>query len=220
MNTLLTSSFLTDTVTLIGMAEKNIPFSSEIEQWLSSSERKTMGNLQSVFGEKSFAMLILVCMFIPALPVPTGGITTVILIPATVFASFQMMFGRTALWLPQFIAKVKLGDKTIKSALPFMIKRIRWFERFSRPRLADYLTNAPFRIVNGFLIFLFALGSLIAPPFSGLDTLPSLGAVIIALGIILEDVLLIVVGAIVGIIGLGLMVAAAALITSFVQQIF
>lgn len=202
------------------MTFANIPFSTELERWLKSSQPKTMGSLQSVFGEKSFAMLVLICMFIPSLPVPTGGITTMLLVPATVFASAQMVIGRTALWLPERIARAKLSDATLKRALPFMIRRIRWFERFSRPRLSHYLTNPAFRITNGIFIFLFALGSLIAPPFSGLDTLPSMGAVIIALGLILEVVLLTVIGIIVGLVGLGVMVAAASIIVTFFQQIF
>ena len=38
----------------------------------------------------------------------------------------------------------------------------------------------------------------IAPPFSGLDTLPALGAVVVSLSIILEDVVVLAIGALIG----------------------
>jgi hypothetical protein len=37
-------------------------------------------------------------------------------------------------------------------------------------------------------------GAFLAPPFTGLDTLPALGAVLISLGVLLEDVLFVAAG--------------------------
>ena len=53
------------------------PFSKQLEDWLKSDSPKTLGGLGAVFEEKSFAVAILLLMFIPALPLPTGGITHV-----------------------------------------------------------------------------------------------------------------------------------------------
>ena len=50
-------------------------FSDELERWLRSDESKTLRALGDVFEEKSFAATILLLMFLPALPVPTGGVT-------------------------------------------------------------------------------------------------------------------------------------------------
>ena len=44
----------------------------------------------------------------------------------------------------------------------------------------------------------FAISAAVAPPFSGLDTLPALGAVAIALSIILEDIVVLVAGIVIG----------------------
>jgi hypothetical protein len=58
----------------------------------------------------------------------------------------------------------------------------------------------------------------VAPPFSGLDTLPALGVVLLSLSIILRDVVFVVAGGIVGTGGVVLIVAlgraAAHLFTS------
>lgn len=198
----------------------NIPFSAELENWLQTKQTKTVGDMQAVFSEKSFAILFLLFMFLPSLPIPTGGLTDFVLTPIVILASLQMMFGRRTLWLPNFIMRIQLGKATIDKALPFMMRRIRWFERFSRPRLESWLINPIFRSIAGFFVFLFALSTIAAPPFSGLDTLPALGAVIIALSIILEDILLFVVGLFVGSIGIGILVATAGAVTKFVQMAF
>ena len=50
----------------------------------------------------------------------------------------------------------------------------------------------------GLVMMGLAIAAAIAPPFSGLDTLPSLGAVAVALSIILEHVVILAIGIIVG----------------------
>ena len=52
-------------------------FSDQLEGWLKSDEPKTVGRLGEVFGEKSFAVTVVLLMFVPAVPAPTGGITHV-----------------------------------------------------------------------------------------------------------------------------------------------
>jgi len=41
-------------------------------------------------------------------------------------------------------------------------------------------------------------GAFFAPPFTGLDTLPALGVVLLSLGVLLEDFFIVVVGLVVG----------------------
>ena len=58
-----------------------------------------------------------------------------------------------------------------------------------------------------------SIAAFLAPPFTGLDTLPALGVVLLALGVLLEDLLLVAAGVVVGVAGIGLeiMVGGAAL---------
>lgn len=99
-----------------------------------------------------------------------------------------------------------------------MMRRIRWLEKFSRPRLAKQLDRVWIRTLAGIFVFIFAVGAFVAPPFSGLDTLPSMGAVIIALSLLLEDMVLFAVGVAVGAVGIGLIIAAVEAIVLFVQR--
>ncbi len=185
------------------------PFSEQLESWLRSDGSKTIGDLSRVFAAKSFAVTILFLMFIPALPLPTGGVTHVFEV-VTVILAAQMVIGVRTLWLPARWRDRSLGPRTIEKALPFMIKRIRWFERFSRPRWAGLVANRWFLRLLGMVIAGLAVAAALAPPFSGLDTLPSMGAVVISLGIILEDMLVVVIGSTIGASGVLLIVTVGA----------
>ena len=65
----------------------------------------------------------------------------------------------------------------------------------------------------------FAIGAALAPPFSGLDTVPALGAVVVALAIILEDVVVLAVGVAIGAGGIALIVTVGAAVVHFVRNL-
>jgi hypothetical protein len=194
-------------------------FSVQLERWLKSDEEKTIGALGEVFAEKSFAVTVLLLMFIPALPLPTGGISHVFE-AITVLVAGQMVIGRRTLWLPASARRRELSDSMIEKALPFIVRRIRWFERFSRPRQAWIFERRLSRSLVGLVIVAFAVGAFLSPPFSGLDTIPSMGAVVIALAIILEDVVVLVVGIGLGTVGILISVTLGAAVVRLFARIF
>ncbi|HSX46547.1 MAG TPA: exopolysaccharide biosynthesis protein [Patescibacteria group bacterium] len=176
-------------------------FSIRLEKWLKQPGQKTIASLIQAFGEKSFAIVILVLMFFPALPIPTGGITHVFEAVVMLLA-LEMMAGRRTIWLPKKWLQKPLGAMLEKKVVPLMMRRIRWFERFSRPRYG-WLINHPLALrLVGVLFFALALAAAIAPPFSGLDTFPSLAAVALALALILDDALAFAIGCFLTIVGL------------------
>ena len=129
----------------------------------------------------------------PALPLPTGGATHVFEIIA-VLVALQLIAGRDQIWLPERWRRIELVGPNRERFLRGLLRFIRFLERFSKPRfrlLFDHrLSNAVFGVVA-------AAGSVaafVAPPFSGLDTLPALGVVVVSLGVLLEDILLVLLG--------------------------
>ncbi len=194
-------------------------FSDQLESWLQSEEPKTLGALGDVFGEKSFAVTILFLMFVPALPLPTGGITHVFE-AITVLLAAQMVLGRRTIWLPKRWQRRELGGMTTGKAVPFMIRRIRWFVRFSKPRWARLFQQRWFLGLLGLVLMGFAIAAAFAPPFSGLDTLPSLGAVAVALSIILEDVVVLAIGIAIGSGGIVLILTIGAALVRVFRNLF
>ena len=194
-------------------------FSTELETWLRSDQPKTLGALEAVFEEKSFAVAVLLLMFLPALPIPTGGVTHVFE-AITLLLALEMIAGRRSIWLPERWRQRELGKTITEKAIPFIIRRVRWFERFSRPRFAWLYGQRWFLRLLGLLVAGFTAGAAIAPPFSGLDTLPALGVVTIALSIILEDAIVLVVGIVIGTGGVVLIITLGAAAARVFRRLF
>lgn len=193
-------------------------FADELELWLRSDGPKTLGSLEQVFAEKTFATTIMFLMFVPALPLPTGGITHAFEAIA-VLVAVQMIIGLRTMWLPERWKGRELGALTTERAIPFMVRWVRRFERFSRPRGAGLFDQRWFRRVLGLLLMALAVAAAIAPPFSGLDTLPAMGAVIVALAIILEDVVVLAIGVAIGAGGTAIILTIGAAVVRFVQNL-
>jgi hypothetical protein len=172
--------------------------SYQIERWLASDGDKTLGGLIDVFQVKSFALIFILLLGPSATPLPTGGATHVFEIIAMLVA-LQLVAGRDTIWLPERWRKVELGTGGGRTRfVRGLTKVIRWVERFSRPRLRFLFDHRASNTVFGLLVFAGSLGAFLAPPFSGLDTLPSLGVVLLSLGVVLEDFAVVVVAIIVG----------------------
>jgi hypothetical protein len=174
--------------------------SRELEGWLQSDGEKTLGSLVELFEEKSFAILFVLLLGVPALPLPTGGATHVFEIIAVLLA-VQLIAGRDHIWLPERWRRLELAGPRQRRFIAGLMKMIRRLERFSRPRLRFLFDHRLSNIVFGLLVIAGCAGAFLAPPFTGLDTLPALGVVLLSLGVLLEDFLLVVVGVAVGIAG-------------------
>ena len=194
-------------------------FSDELEDWLRADTPKTLGDLGDAFKEKSFAVTILLLMFLPALPLPTGGITHVFEV-ITIFVALQMVLGRRTIWLPRRWKRRELGATITGKAVPFIIRRVRWFEKFSRPRLARLFRQREFIRIVGLIIIGLTAAAAVAPPFSGLDTLPALGVVAISLAIILEDAVVLAIGVLIGTGGVVLIVTIGAALARVIRDRF
>jgi hypothetical protein len=172
--------------------------SRELERWLESDGEKTLGNLVELFEEKSFAILFVLLLGVPALPLPTGGATHVFEIIAVLLA-LQLIAGREHIWLPERWRKLELAGPRQRRFIAGLMKFIRFLERFSRPRLTFLFDHRLSNVVFGLLVIAGSAGAFLAPPFTGLDTLPALGVVLVSLGVLLEDFVVVVLGIAVGV---------------------
>src|SRR5215212_7179671 len=139
--------------------------SDELESFL-QEEDVTLGRLNGMLDERSFALVLMLLMLPSALPLPTGGVTHVLELFAIVVV-LQMIVGRTELWLPRRLADHRLGTMFTDKAAPRLLRFVRWVERHARPRGARLLGTRLAVSVLGVVLLLFVLGALVAPPFSG-----------------------------------------------------
>lgn len=183
--------------------------SDQLEGWLTGEHDKDLGSLVHAFGDKSFAILLLLLLAIPALPLPTAGVTHVFELIAALIA-VELIAGRREVWLPQRWRAVKLGGERQQRFLAGLMRLIRRMERHSRPRLRWIFARRATDIAFGVLAIVGTAAAFVAPPFTGLDTLPAFGVVVVSLGVLLEDALVALVGVVLGTVGVALELAVGA----------
>lgn len=193
--------------------------SDQLEHWLTGEEPKTLGSLIDAFGAGSFAIVFVLLMAVPALPLPTGGVTHVFEV-ITMLLALELIAGRRRIWLPQRWCRLELSGESREKLVEVLLRRIRWLERFSRPRARILFGHRLSGVAFGFAVLGLALTAFLAPPFSGLDTLPSLGVVVLALGYLLTDVLLAAVGAFIGLLGVASVIFLGNVAVRLVKNVF
>jgi hypothetical protein len=182
--------------------------SVELGGWLRAEPDPTLGGLVAVFGHKSFAVVFVLLLGVPALPLPTGGATHLLELVAIVLA-LELLAGRTEIWLPRRWARLRLGGPARRRFIDALLALIRRLERVSRPRLQVLFDRRLSNVVFGALVAAGSIAAFLAPPFSGLDTLPALGVVLVSLGFLLEDIAVVGLGIIAGAAGLALEIVLA-----------
>jgi hypothetical protein len=193
--------------------------SDELERWLREDGSRTLGSLIELFQEKSFALLFVLLLGVPALPLPTGGATHVFEVIAMLLA-LQLILGRRRIWLPRRWCRLELAGPRQQRFLTGLMKLIRRLEKLSRPRLRFLFNHRLSNVFFGLLVLGGALAAFLAPPFTGLDTLPSLGVVLLSLGVLLEDVLVVLVALVVGLAGVVLEIVLGSAAIGGIEKLF
>lgn len=160
--------------------------SRDVERWLSQDRERTLGGLIERFGPKSFAFVFVLLLGLPALPVPTGGATHVFEIIA-ILVALQLIAGRDEIWLPRRWRRLDVAGPRQQRFLTALSSMIRRLERVSTPRLRFLFGHRLSNVVFGTLVVGLSVAAFLAPPFTGLDTLPALGVVLLSLGVLIED---------------------------------
>jgi hypothetical protein len=193
--------------------------SEELDRWLNGPGEKTLAGLIELFGEKSFALLFVLLLGVSALPLPTGGATHVFEIIAVLLA-LQLIAGRDMIWLPRRWRSLDLAGPRRQRFIHALMRWIRRLERFSKPRLRFLFDHRLSNIVFGVLVVAGCVGAFLAPPFSGLDTLPSLGVVLLSLGVLLEDFAIVVLAVVVGAAGVVLEIILGSAAVNGISKLF
>jgi hypothetical protein len=118
-----------------------------------------------------------------------------------VLLAAQLIAGRSQIWLPKRWRGLELAGDRQQRFIGGLMRMIRRLERISRPRLTFLFDHRLSNIVFGVLVIAGCLGAFLAPPFTGLDTLPALGVVLLSLAVLLEDFALVIAALVIGVAG-------------------
>lgn len=192
------------------------PASAVLERAL--TEGTTLQRLVEAFEEKGFAVAFIVLLGVPALPLPTGGATHVFEAMAALLA-IELIAGRETLWLPRRWRDVRIGGPGRGRFVRGLLRLVRAAERISKPRLAGLFRPRIASVAYGLFVVAGSAAAFFAPPFTGLDTLPALGVVLVSLGVLLDDVAFVVGGSIVTAAGIALEVTLGAQLVDVVKDL-
>jgi hypothetical protein len=140
--------------------------------------------LLDALEERSTAVLIILLAAPFVLPIPLPGIS----MPfgaAIIVLGVRLGFGRPA-WLPAFLLRKPLAPATLGSIVRAADRIARPIERRLRPRM-PYLFGTGMCMVNGIAIAIAALVLMPPLPMPGINALPSLAVVLLALGMMERD---------------------------------
>lgn len=167
------------------------------EQLIESNDPITIKEITDFFADRGVAALLFVfgapmCVPIPMLP----GVTLIFSIPL-LFLSGLMIGGVIRPWLPRAIADKKLSRKYVGKAIEYALPWLEKIERYSRQRYKWMLSDIMYRL-SGVVIGIFAISIMFPLPLS--NTIPGIAMVIMAIGKIMHDGLMILVGGIMGLV--------------------
>ncbi len=149
----------------------------------------------------SFGFLLALVSLPSALPIPAPGLSVPLGV-LIIILSAQLLWGRKTVWIPKKWRHASFNTATHQPHVNTMLKFVRFFEWFIRPRLSFiYLIGLPVLVI---VMLLCGVSMLI--PIPGTNTLPAFGVFLIGLGMIEKDGLAAMVGLLFAVAGLALSV--------------
>ncbi len=167
---------------------------------LHEGEKISIQQILEGFESAGFSMLIIIFAIPVALPVPAVGYGTVMASPMLLLC-IQLLFGFSHPKLPHFLGKRELKMeffcKVVDKAVPILQKA----EMLLKPRFL-FLTSAIGERFIGLFCVVFCLSVMLPLPLT--NTIPSMGIVLMAIGLMERDGLAILGGIFIGLVGMAI----------------
>ncbi|MCW5939094.1 MAG: exopolysaccharide biosynthesis protein [Fimbriimonadaceae bacterium] len=177
--------------------------------FLADEEELTVQQVLERSEHRGFGFLLVILSLPVAIPFTPPGVSVPFGVLIGLLA-FQMMGRRSQPWFPSWVMrrKVKTGDSRF---VRMMKKWAEFFERYLKPRATWVYSDTFFRWFLGPVVLLAA--ATIIVPLPGTNSVCSFAVLLIALGLLEEDGVFGLTGAIISLIGV---VVAATLVTMIV----
>lgn len=139
----------------------------------------TMGEIVDQLDERAFGLLIMLL----TLPCLVPGLPGAQVIAIGIFLlAVQVLIGRSEPWLPGWFMRLRVKKSWINSIAAFADKRLRWTERFARPRWRFFAAGVGEKIAA--LVMALAAVTVMLPIT---NTVPSVALTFMCVGLIQRD---------------------------------
>ena len=150
----------------------------------------TLREIRDHLDERAFGLMILI-LSVPCLVPALYGVPQIVGVPILLLAG-QLLLGRDEPWLPDAVLNRRIPRAWLERMGGFADRRMRWFERLSRPRWRALASGPGERFAAGFMIL--ATATIVLPM---VNTVPSIALALLAVGLIQRDGLFVAGGALV-----------------------
>lgn len=183
---------------------------AQLAEKANNQQKLTIGEVMDFLQDRGFALLLAMFSLPMMFPLPyPPGFSSLISIPLFFF-SLQMAMGRKTPWLPEKWLQKSLPAtaivSVIKSANPWLLK----LEKYLTPRRERFADERAERAIGAFSLIL--TGCIMLPLSVLSNTIPGAGIAIMSLGLLERDGTVVLFGALVGVIGFLITIAALAVI--------
>ena len=156
-------------------------------------EMVTLDWILAQLEDSAFGLFLLVLALPCCIPF-LYGVPQVVAVPL-MFIAAQMSIGRGYPWLPERLAAREVSKESLAKLARRAAPWLRRIEALAHPRLA-LLTRPPLDRVVGLALVLFCGSILFPAPLT--NTVPGFAVVIVAMGLLMRDGLLVLVGSVLG----------------------
>lgn len=157
-----------------------VPTSSHLTSLLDEADDTTVsvGWLIEQLGPRSFGLILFIMAVIAFVPGASIFVGILIAWPAV-----QMILGHDVAVLPRVIARRQIAVARLARAIAFVAPKLRWVERFVRPRWPTPFQTT--KRLTGLIMLLLGLTIISPVPFS--QYLPAVAVMLLALAYLEED---------------------------------
>lgn len=195
-------------------AKNQLPLSAVLQAIVAHEEaRISVAELTRMFGGRAIGALLFIFGLACMLPLPPGS-TTILGLPLLLLAP-QLVIGASAPWLPERIKRRTISTADLRLGLPRVIPTLQKIEAVSRPRLVTLFNPLGERLI-GLMCTLLALVLILPIPLGNI--LPALAVTVLAFSLIQRDGLIALVGYAIAITSASVLVLAAHILVSLIQQ--
>ena len=175
----------------------------------------SLHNILDRLEERAFGAMLFILALPCAIPF-LYGVPQVVSLPMMAL-TLQMLAGREEPWLPEKFGARMINKDGLKRTSGFGRKWFGWLEVFSHPRLTFLTGKAMERVVA---LFLTAFCASILVPLPLTNSTPAIAVAIVAFGLMARDGILVLLGAILGSVWIGILLTGSTwIITSLKTMI-
>lgn len=161
------------------------------------TETVCVEELIAVFHGRGFGLLLVIFVLPNCIPIPAPGLTSITALPLF-FLGYQMVLGHDHPWLPNWISQKKFRRTQLAMLVGKASPKLKRIETLLKPRLLALSSHAGERIIGAVCL---TLSGCIALPLPGAHFVPGVGILFMSLGLLSRDGVMIVVGALIGLVG-------------------